>query len=224
MAASSKSSSSQVAKVLLAGEHMELHPHAALFWVKQHTLIIADLHLGKATHFRRHGMPVPQYVQDETLEKLTGLLLDYKPQRCLILGDLFHSDYNEEWEDFADLVLAFGDVKFCLVPGNHDRLSMHQFDKYGIDVKPEPFREGPFDFSHHPIQDPEPGQYNLAGHIHPSARLRDSTGAVNLPCFFFGTTAGVLPAFGSFTGNFPVQPVKGDRIFVLAGSKVIQVY
>ena len=217
----------------LAGERVRLHPHAALYWERADTLIVADLHLGKATHFRRHGMAVPQYVQDETLEKLTGLLLDFAPRRLLMLGDLFHSDYNEEWEDFADVVTGFRDVEFALVPGNHDRLTHHQFAKYGIAVHPEPHVEGPFAFSHHPMtlkqlvghlgDDAAQGRYNLAGHIHPAARLRGRGEALKLPCFFFGREAGLLPAFGAFTGTYTVQPRRGDRVYVLAGGKVVGV-
>lgn len=138
--------------VQLCNQTFHLHPHAAIYWEDADTLIVADLHLGKATHFRRHGLAVPTYVQDETLEKLSGLLLDFKPRRLLMLGDLFHSDYNAEWEDFAELVMAFSHVKFSLVPGNHDRLTYHQYEKYNIEVKEEPYFEGPFAFSHHPLE------------------------------------------------------------------------
>ena len=219
-------------EAILAGERVRLHAHAALYWERADTLIVADLHLGKATHFRRNGLAVPQYVQDETFEKLSGLLLDVKPGRLLMLGDLFHSDYNEEWEEFGDLVLAFKHIEFALVPGNHDRLSHHQFEKYGIAVHPEPYVEGPFAFSHHPHslkqlvgalgEHEAQGLYNLAGHVHPAARLRGRGEALRLPCFYFGTQAGLMPAFGAFTGTYTVQPQRGDRVYVLAGSKVIQ--
>jgi len=211
---------------------MHLHPHSAMYWPRADTLIAADLHLGKATHFRRHGMPVPQYVQDETIEKLTGLLLDFKPRRFLILGDLFHSDYNDEWDDFGDLVLAFPKVDFALVPGNHDRLTDHQFLKYGLSLHTEPYVEGPFAFSHHPYslkqlvaalgESEAQGLYNLAGHVHPSARLKGRGESLKLPCFFFGREAGLMPAFGAFTGTYTVQARRGDRVFVVANSRVLQ--
>ena len=226
------------------GQTFHLHPHAAIYWEEQKTLLVADLHLGKATHFRRHGLAVPTYVQDETLEKLTGLLLDFKPRRLLMLGDLFHSDYNPEWEDFADLVMAFSHVKFALVPGNHDRLTYHQYEKYNIEVHEEPYFEGPFAFSHHPLeeeviaeellkltkanQDEKEGlnalgAYNLAGHIHPAVMLQGKRERLRLPCFFFSEEAGLMPAFGAFTGTYTIQPTKEDEVFVLAGSEVMRV-
>ena len=218
---------------VLAGERVDLHPHAALYWSAAATLIVADLHLGKATHFRRHGMAVPQYVQDETMDKLSGLLLDFAPERLLILGDLFHSDYNQEWEDFADLVLGFRDVRFELVLGNHDRLTMRQYEKYGIAVQREPYVDGPFAFSHHPLSredvaaipgvGPTGSLYNLAGHVHPAARLVGRGESLRLPCFHFGREAGLLPAFGAFTGHHTVAPRRGDRVFVLAGNRVVGV-
>ncbi len=217
----------------MAGERLHLHPHAGLYWPAAQTLIVADLHLGKATHFRRHGFAVPQYVQDETLDKLTGLLLEFRPERLLILGDLFHSDYNEEWEDFADVVLGFKSVRFELVLGNHDRLTQHQYEKYGIAVQREPYVDGPFAFSHHPqdvaalaaIPGLEEGAslYNLAGHIHPAARLVGRGESMSLPCFHFGQRAGLLPAFGSFTGCATVSARRGDQVFVLAGERIMSV-
>lgn len=240
----------------LLAQTFYLHPHAAIYWEEQKTLLVADLHLGKATHFRRHGLAVPTYVQDETLEKLTGLLLDFKPDRLLMLGDLFHSDYNPEWEDFADLVMAFSHVKFALVPGNHDRLTYHQYEKYKIQVHEEPYFEGPFAFSHHPLEqevllrektadlrkagfnsepvtkhsgaqekevEPQTPAYNLAGHVHPAVMLQGKRDRMRLPCYYFGENAGLLPAFGAFTGMYTIQPVKGDNVFVLTGSKVMEV-
>ena len=218
-------------EAVVAGERLRLHPHAALYWERADTLVIADPHLGKATHFRRHGMPVPAYVQDETLEKLAGLLLDVRPRRLLILGDLFHADYNPEWEDFGDLVLGFRDqTDVALVPGNHDRLTHHQYRRLGIAVHPEPYVEGPFAWSHHPLSPKElaaaghrdaAAAYNLAGHVHPAVRLRGGGGALRLPCFFFGRDGGLLPAFGAFTGTAAVRPRRGDRAYVLAGDRVV---
>ena len=222
--------------ITLAGEACRLHPHAALYWERADTLVVSDLHLGKATHFRRHGMAVPQYVQDETLDKLAGLLLDFRPGRLLMLGDLFHSDYNEEWEDFGDLVLGFRDsgTAFELVPGNHDRLTRHQFDRYGITVHAEPHLEGPFAFSHHPYGAKEleqaigperaaQGYYNLAGHVHPAVRLYGRGDRLKLPCFFLGRAAGLMPAFGAFTGHGTVSPRRGDRVYVMTGDRVVAV-
>jgi len=249
-APSTKTTSLNNCKVAqLCTQTFHLHPHAAIDWEESDTLIVADLHLGKATHFRRHGIAVPTYVQDETLEKLSGLLLDFKPKRLLMLGDLFHSDYNSEWEDFADLVMAFSHIKFTLVPGNHDRLTYHQYEKYNIEVKEEPYVDGPFAFSHHPLAlkvlakaktlNPQSSPtecnahlnatqastppYNLAGHVHPAVMLQGRRDSLRLPCFYFGEGAGLMPAFGAFTGLYTIQATKEDSVFVLTGNEVMQV-
>ena len=209
----------------LAGETFFLHPSGAAYWVERETLLVADLHLGKATHFRRHGMAVPQYVQDETLDKLSAALLDLHPRRVLILGDLFHSDYNEEYEDFADYVVGFTDVTFELVLGNHDRLTRHQYERIGLRVYDEPYFEGPFCFSHHPLKEDEFDgvHYALAGHVHPAVRMHGRGDHLKVPCFHFGADQGLLPSMGSFTGTHCLQVRREDRVFVLAGSSVLRV-
>jgi metallophosphoesterase superfamily enzyme len=70
---------------------------------------------------------------------------------------------------------------------------------------------------------PVPGRYVLAGHLHPAYRLAGRRDAVRLPCFWFGAKVGVLPAFGDFTGARAISPAAGDRVFVVAGDRVIAV-
>lgn len=213
-----------VCQAVVAGERLWLHPFRAAYWEAESTLLIADLHLGKAAHFRREGIPVPSSVSHENWDRLIGLLLDFKPRRVLLLGDLFHSDYNQEWEDFRQMVTQFSAVTFELILGNHDGFPKASYEKANLQLRPEPFEQGPFLFSHHPVKSPPEGQYNLAGHIHPcvflqgSGRLRE-----RLPCFYFGEQKGVLPAFGAFTGMAKVFPKQGEQVYVIAEQAVIEV-
>lgn len=75
----------------LQGERLTLMPERALFWHRTRSLIAADLHLGKAGHFRTRGIPVPKGSQERTLNRLDHLIEIYDPEQVILLGDLFHS-------------------------------------------------------------------------------------------------------------------------------------
>lgn len=199
-----------------------LHPFRAIFWEERSALLIADLHLGKARHFRRNGLPAPQGVSDANWDRLISLLLDFDPGEVLFLGDLFHSDYNREWDSLRQLTGQFPDVSFALIPGNHDRLEESLYQDARLTIHSEPFAAGPFLLSHHPMDDIPEGCYNLAGHIHPSVRLRGGgRQRLRLPCFYFGERQGILPAFGAFTGTATVNVKNGDQVFVIAEDMVV---
>lgn len=209
--------------IILQGQTLELHPWRAAYWQEARALLLADLHLGKAAHFRQAGIAASAGAEAANQERLMGLLLEYQPQRVLMLGDLFHSHYNHAWEEFADLVARFPNVSFELAPGNHDILAPEHYAAAGVWVRPLRWTEGPFLLTHHPSADGQDG-YNLAGHVHPAARLRGlGRQQLRLPCFYFGVAGGILPAFGHFTGlaDVPIQP--GDRVYVVAGNEVLEV-
>ena len=78
----------------------QLLPQRAIWWPLRSMLIVSDLHLGKAAHFRKHGIAVPNAVNADTLQRLDQLITQFKPRNVLVLGDLFHSEENEEWQEF----------------------------------------------------------------------------------------------------------------------------
>ncbi|MFZ2898549.1 MAG: ligase-associated DNA damage response endonuclease PdeM [Saprospiraceae bacterium] len=208
----------------ISGATLHLHPFRAAFWEEERTLLLADLHLGKAAHFRREGIPAPVLAEDGNFDRLMALLLELRPERVIILGDLFHSHYNPVWEEVGALLRQFEHLRFELVAGNHDLLSEYQYQKTRLEVHAETLNLGPFIFSHHPLEEIPEGLYNLAGHIHPSVRLRGAgMQRERLPCFYFGERQGLLPAFGAFTGTHPIKPSRGDRVFVLTGEGVMEV-
>jgi uncharacterized protein len=213
-----------IARSQVAGEQLWLHPFRGAYWARQHTLFVADLHLGKALHFRREGVPVPTAVSQENWDRLIALLLDFRPQRVLFLGDLFHSDYNREWEDFCHTLDQFHEISFELILGNHDSLPPEAYAKANLMVHRGALKAPPFLLTHHPVPEPSPGWYNLAGHLHPCVflkgrgRLRE-----RLPCYFFGKAGGVLPAFGAFTGMAQIRPKAEEQVYVIAGREVIMV-
>ncbi|CAH0999156.1 hypothetical protein LEM8419_00453 [Neolewinella maritima] len=212
--------------VTIAGEQLLLHPDRAVYWPARRVLFVADLHLGKGAHFRRAGIAVPQLVSDVNFARLGGLIEEFQPARVLLLGDLFHSDYNHVWGAFCAFTASFTDLTFELVPGNHDILPPTCYEEASLVMHEEIIRLGPFSLSHHPLREEQrlSGQYNLCGHIHPCVRLVDRTGGgMKLPCFFFGQQEGILPAFGEFTGCAEVKARYGDQVFVLAEDAVLAV-
>ncbi len=206
------------------GEQLLLHPLRVIYWQREKALLLSDLHLGKAAHFRRHGLPVPTAVSDSNWDKLISVLLDCQPERVVFLGDLFHSDLNEEWDDFCQLTEQFAHIRFELVLGNHDILHTHHYEQAGLQIHREDLLLEPFVLSHHPLAVVQKGWYNLAGHIHPCVWLRGrGRQRLKLPCFYFGERQGILPAFGAFTGSAEVEVKNGDQVFVIAENQVVAV-
>jgi len=203
---------------------LELLPQKAVHLPSEKILLIADLHLGKVNHYRKAGYPVPTKANDENTSVLIDLLNHYKPERMLFLGDLFHSHYNEEWEVLGQVIRHFQSVSFELVMGNHDIMSTLQYERHSVTIHNEELRIGDLLLTHAPLEKPQPDVYNIAGHIHPGARLYGKgRQALVLPCFHFGKDLGILPAFGSFTGLYPVRVAKGDQVFVIAEHEVIEI-
>ncbi len=213
-------------ELLLKNQSIVLHPFKGVYRKENATLLLADLHLGKAVHFRKKGIPVPTEVQDNNWDRLTSLLLDFRPKKTLFLGDLFHSDYNKACDDFSFICQQFSHINFELIVGNHDILGVDYYRSLGITTHQEGHQIGPFSFTHHPLPDDgtESPTYNFCGHIHPSVRLRGNANqTLKLPCFYFGNHQSILPAFGSFTGTSCILPQKGDQVFVITDDQIIPV-
>lgn len=206
-----------------AGEPLWLLPERAIWMPDRRWLLLADLHLGKATHFRKAGIALPAHAGDADLEKLAALMARWQPERVIYLGDLFHSTHNADWELFGDFVVAHPEARHILVQGNHDILPVQHYRRYGITRYAESLMERPFIFSHAPMEVVPEGWFNLAGHVHPGVRLvGGGRQGLRLPCFFFGKAQGLLPAFGNLTGTAVLQPTVEDAVFVLAENKVIR--
>lgn len=204
----------------LRGHSFTLLPEKVIYWEAESCLIIADLHLGKASHFRKSGIAVPLHAEEVNFQKLRKLFELYRPERVLFLGDLFHSRHNEVWTIFAVFLRGFPEISFELVQGNHDILPREAFAEAGISVSTQLEWKG-FLFTHDRV---ETALYNLHGHIHPAVRLAGNGGQrATLPCFFFAKEFGILPSFGAFTGSAVLTPKRSDTVYVIAGEEVIAV-
>jgi DNA ligase-associated metallophosphoesterase len=199
-----------------------LLPERAVFWQEQKMLLLADLHLGKADHFSRSGVRIPTSVHVHDLERLQALLDAWRPSSVVFLGDLFHSSVTEEFEVFADFITGQSSTQWTLVKGNHDLVSSFRFAELGIKMVESLFL-GPFWLTHAPS--PHTQAYNIAGHLHPGVVLSGKAHQhLRLPCYYFGASEGVLPAFGSFTGCISMPVKKGVRIFAVAGGRVLPLH
>lgn len=211
-----------IENIKIKNEKLYLLPQKAILWPKKKLLLIADLHLGKTSHFRKEGIAVPKDVPSENWKKLHQLLKLYQPQRVCFLGDLFHSIHNKEWIVFGELIEKYSSIQFELVLGNHDILNPEEYQSLGFNVYSESLIERPFIFSHEPVENEN--YYNLAGHLHPGVKLKGSgKQSLKAPCFFFSKNQGILPAFGSFTGLSIIKVKKGDQVFIITEGKVTKV-
>jgi DNA ligase-associated metallophosphoesterase len=202
----------------IANEELWLLPQKVLFWPKRSMLIIADAHLGKASHFRKNGIALPREIALGDLATLNSLITRLAPNSVLFLGDLFHSAPNQEWEWFASWMEQHAGITFILVQGNHDAYLPNHYIQHHLRVVNQ-VRIGPFLFTHEPLEEPSKDFYNLCGHIHPGVRLRGKGRQyAKLPCFWFGEQQGILPAFGNLTGAVSLRGKA--QVFGIADNQV----
>lgn len=209
--------------IVVAGETLCLFPERAAWWARTQTLLVADTHFGKAATFRALGVPVPHGTTGDALTRLDALLLRVDVRRILFLGDFFHARRGRSARTLGAVAkwrAAHQDVAMTIVRGNHDREAGDAED-VGIESVEAPLVEPPFVFTHVPAVH-ESG-YVMSGHLHPGAVL---VGAgrqhARLPCFWFGSRTAVLPAFGDFTGLWPVEATPSDRVYVIAGHEIVE--
>ena len=212
---------------MILGQEMCLLPEKALFWPSKDMLIIADLHLGKAGHFRKSGIPIPSAIHLHDLDLLTSLLHQTHACHLLFLGDLFHSTPNHEWLQFEQWLQSWLNKnpthRATLAMGNHDIHGEKQLPSC-LSICAQYEEEG-IVFSHEPVHPSSilPHQYNLSGHLHPAVNLRlRGRSAVKLPCFYLGKKQGILPAFGQFNGHLSMPINTQTDIFMVVEGKVLK--
>lgn len=210
----------------LLNQNLLLLPQKAIYWQQEKTLIVADVHLGKVGHFRKAGIAVPRDMEQNDLAVLSDLIYEYRPEKILFLGDLFHSDKNADWDWFVLWRKQFPKLEMILIRGNHDIIH----DKHYIELNVSLHNElaiAPFLMLHHPLSEEallDTEGYVFCGHIHPGISLKGrARQSITLPCFAFGSRQAILPSFGKFTGRVAIRNQQTDNIFAVLQNKVIPV-
>jgi uncharacterized protein len=213
-----------IVRVDVRGEELLLLAERAAFRTRGATLLVADSHWGKAATFRAAGIPAPHGTTADGIARLDAMLDRARARRVLFLGDFLHAREGRApgtLEALRRWRANRRDVEMLVVRGNHDRRAGDPPPELGISCVDAPVVEPPFVFAHHPgVSD---HGYVVSGHLHPGvdliglARQRE-----RLPCFWLGPGGGVLPAFGDFTGLWPIAPAPGDRVFVVADGQVLE--
>lgn len=206
----------------LAGEAVHLLADRALYWPREATLFVADVHLGKAAAFRAGGVPLPRGGTQADLARLAMLLAATGAQRLVVLGDFLHAAAGRV-AALDTLFLAWratqSALSLTLVRGNHDDRAGDPPAAWRVDVVAEPHLLAPFLACHLPVAPPT--GYALCGHVHPGVRLHGAGDEVaRVPCFVLGRRRAILPAFGGFTGLALMHPAPGEQFVAIAGSRL----
>ncbi len=191
----------------------------ALWLEEEGLLLLADTHLGKARHFRKGGIPIPDAVHETDFTLLSELITDLCAKKVFFLGDLFHSDWNEHWYTFEKFMIGFPDVQFVLIKGNHDILREDTYSGSKLTVYSSPLRVGDLLLSHEPIECN--GLTNICGHLHPGIRLRGKARqSLRFPCFYQTHNRIILPAFGRFTGTMEINQFAKGTAYAVVNQKL----
>ncbi len=185
----------------MCGKQLIADFSGALYWPGEETLIVADLHLEKASAHAARGTLLPPYDTRETLERLAVAIERYEPRTVVALGDSLHDRGAAERissRDRAALAILQEDRRWIWVTGNHDPEIAASLGGEVVDA----LDVGGLRFVHVPT--PGRATHEIAGHLHPAARLSLYGHTLRRPCFIGNRLRLVVPAFGTFTGGLNV--------------------
>jgi len=184
----------------------------ALFWEEQGLLVVSDLHLEKGSSFARRGVLLPPYDTAATLALLGILIGRRNPRMVIALGDSFHDSDAHNRLSRADneaIVAMQARRDWIWISGNHDPALPS--DIGGIVA--EEVAVGPIVFRHEPTG--APGE--IAGHLHPKARVATRGRSMERRCFACDGERAVMPAFGAYTGGLSIRDAAFAKIFQTLG-------
>ena len=172
-----------------------------LYLPQERILAVADLHLEKGSAFAKRGAMLPPYDTRETLDRLAETVDRLSPRTVIALGDTWHDRGGPDRIDPA-VAAAFAAMRrnrnFIFVNGNHDPAPPAGLGE----TVAETLVIGDVTFRHEPMVDP--GGAEIAGHLHPAAKVTGRGRAVRRRCFAANRTRCILPAFGALAGGLNV--------------------
>ncbi len=181
-----------------AGHDFLTSLEGALFWPAEEALLVADLHLEKASWFARLGQMLPPY---DSLATLTALECEIEAsgvRRLYCLGDSFHDRFGCDRLNGAArslLTSLTSRLDWIWIVGNHDAGFA---DHCGGRIEEE-CEVGGIILRHEAVaSDP---RAEISGHFHPKLRLSMKGRSVSRRCYVTSATKLILPAYGVFTGG-----------------------
>lgn len=193
----------------VAGAALEALPEGALWIADSRTLVVSDLHLEKGSAFAMRGQFLPPYDTRATLVRLAALITTMQPQTVVSLGDSFHDGGGPQRmsrEDDAALSALVQGVDWVWIAGNHDPEIPASLGGRTMSV----LRIGPVTLRHEPCID---SVGEIAGHLHPCARVAGRGRSVRARCFATDGARLVMPAFGAYTGGLNVRDAAFAPLF-----------
>ena len=219
---------SNVLGIHVCGERFEAHNSGALYWPGEQTLIVSDLHLEQGASLASRGSLIPPYDTQTTLGELAVVLALYEPERVISLGDNFHDVAVAERlapETLEEILELQAGREWFWITGNHDP---HLPDELRGHVTPQ-LTLASIRFRHEPAEGAI--AHEIAGHLHPAARVAKRGHTVRRKCFVTDGRRLVMPAFGAYTGGLnvlnesfaPLFPAESFQVWMLGRQDVYPV-
>jgi DNA ligase-associated metallophosphoesterase len=204
--------------ISISGRAFVADVSGALYWPAESAIVVADLHLEKGSSFAARGIMLPPYDTAATLARLAATLDEYDAETVICLGDSFHdcaAAGRMSAEDRETLAILQEDREWIWITGNHDT---HIADCFGGRVFPEIEVAG-LTLRHEPAASPV--THEIAGHLHPAARVSFHGHVIRRPCFVGNGNRLVLPAFGTYAGGLNVLDEAFAPLFGMDGLSVL---
>jgi DNA ligase-associated metallophosphoesterase len=187
-----------------------LRASGALWVASARALVVADLHFEKGSAYAARGQMLPPYDTRETLDRLDEEVVALAPAVVVFLGDSLHDRGAEARlaaDDAARLSRLAGASRLVWVTGNHDAEGPAFLPGESV----ETLELGGLRLTHEPHPGPSAGE--VAGHLHPCAKVRSAGASVRRRCFVTDGERLVMPAFGALAGGLNVRDLAFRPLF-----------